>query len=158
MEKVNTQQRMDAHADATGRTAMTFSNGYIPELIDDQRERARSFDVRMSDAMIQYEELRDGLSALHCEHGAALEAAQETEVEGECCVCLDDLGCASGVMRTTCGHVYHTRCLVETLAEGTVTCCPMCRKDIRELAGNDLSGQVFKLICVVRINADTVQA
>lgn len=157
MEGMQAERTSMEGMETTGRTEVTFSRGYIPELIDDQRERARLFDVRMSDAMIQYEELREGLSALYREHGVALQAVRETQVQGECCVCLDDLGCASCVTHTTCGHIYHTRCLVETLAEGIVTSCPMCRKDIRELAGESLSGKVFKLMCVVRINADTVQ-
>lgn len=79
-------------------------------------------------------------------------------VEGECCVCLDDLGHAADVTKTSCGHIYHTRCLVETLADGTVTSCPMCRTDIRELAGSDISGKVFRYMCLVRINTDTVQS
>ena len=61
-------------------------------------------------------------------------------------------------LQTTCGHVFHTKCLVETLADGTVTSCPMCRTDIRELAGKDMSGKVFRFMCLVRINADTVQS
>jgi hypothetical protein len=34
----------------------------------------------------------------------------------------------------------------------------MCRMDIRELAGSDLSGKVFRYMCLVRINSDTVQS
>jgi len=80
------------HADESGRTAVTFSDGYIPELIEDQRDRVALFDMRMADAMMQYAELRDGLRKLQDEHGPALAAAHTECVEGECCVCLDELG------------------------------------------------------------------
>ena len=79
-------------ADDTGRTAVTFSDGYIPELIEDQRDRVALFDTRMADAMMQYAELRDGLRKLQDEFGPAIAAAHTECVEGECCVCLDELG------------------------------------------------------------------
>lgn len=56
-------------ADDSGRTQLTFSEGYIPELIEDQRTRVSLFDLRMADAMIQYDELRQGLRALKEGHG-----------------------------------------------------------------------------------------
>jgi len=146
------------YADDTSRTDATFSYGYIPELIEDQRARMRLFDMRMADSMIQYEEMRDSLRGLDDAHHAELQASFLQHLEGECCVCLDDLGSIANVTTTTCGHVYHTKCLVETLAEGTVTSCPMCRTDIKELASKDLSGKVFRFMCVFRINADTVQS
>ena len=85
--------------DETGRTDVTFSEGYIPELIDDQRDRVALFDMRMADAMIQYDELRQGLRELQQAHGSELAAAQREHVEGECCVCLDELGHACDVTK-----------------------------------------------------------
>jgi len=146
------------YSDDTGRTNVTFSHGYIPELIADQRERTKLFDMRMYDSMIQYEHLREKLRVLHEAHGAELAALREQEVEGECCVCLDELGCAANVTKTACGHVYHTRCLIDTLADGSVRSCPMCRTDIKEIASTEVSGEAFKFMCAVRINADTVHS
>ena len=146
------------YTDDTVRTNVTFSQGYIPALIEDQRERLRGHDMRLMDAMLQYEDMREGLHKLREEHGEELVAARENAVQGECCVCLDDLGSAAYTTTTVCGHVYHTNCLVETLSSGTVTSCPMCRTDIKKLVGNDLSGKVFRFMCLVRINMDTTQS
>ena len=129
---------------------------YVPALIDDQRKRVR--DPRMEHTMIRYEELCRVLNALHEDNRAELDAAKGQIVEGECCVCLDDLGCAANVTRTRCGHLYHTRCLVETLAGGMIKSCPMCRTGIREITSNDLSGKSFRFMCLLRINSDTVQS
>ena len=146
------------YEDETGRTAVTFSHGYIADLIDDQQERSRKYDVRLADSMIQYSEMRTGLDELRKKHDSELQEMRSQCIEEECCVCLDELGCAAEVTRTACGHVFHTRCLIDTLADGTVTSCPMCRTDVRELASNELSGKVFRFMCLVRINADTVQS
>ena len=146
------------HQDESARTAVSFSGGYIPELIEDQRERVRAFDMRMADAMIQYEELRAGLRELREKHGAELDRAQSTTVQGECCVCLDELGTEAEVTKTSCGHLFHCKCLVETLAGGLVKSCPTCRTHIKQLATDDLSGKVFRFICMVRINIDTVDS
>ena len=48
-------------------------------------------------------------------------------------------------MTTKCGHLYHFSCIIETLSDGTVRSCPLCRTDIRNIADHSTcSGQVFR--------------
>ena len=130
----------------------------IPDIISSQRAGARLIDKRMADSMIQYELLRDQLQRLHSTRGTEIEAAKQEVVQDRCCVCLDDLGCSAFVTKTACGHIMHAMCLVESLADGTIKGCPMCRTDVSQLAGNDMSGELFRFMCQFRMNADMVQS
>ena len=115
----------------------------ILDLIANQRTSARLVDLRMADSMIQYELLQAQLQLLQDTRSTEIEAAKLEIIQDRCCVCLDDLGCSFLATMTACGHVMHTTCLVETLADGTIKGCPMCRTDISELAG-----QVCVCVCV----------
>jgi hypothetical protein len=115
----------------------------ILDLIANQRTSARLVDLRMADSMIQYELLQAQLQLLQDTRSTEIEAAKLEIIQDRCCVCLDDLGCSFLATTTACGHVMHTTCLVETLADGTIKGCPMCRTDISELAG-----QVCVCVCV----------
>jgi len=134
------------------------NNTRILALIANQRTSARLVDLRMADSMIQYELLQAQLQQLQDTRSTEIEAAKLEIIQDRCCVCLDDLGCSFLATTTACGHVMHTTCLVETLADGTIKGCPMCRTDISELAGQDMSGDVFRFMCSVRMNADVVQS
>jgi hypothetical protein len=62
-------------------------------------------------------------------------------------------------MHTKCGHAFHYGCIIETLSDGTVRSCPLCRTDIRDIADHSAcSGQVFSFNCLLRIAFDRIQA
>ena len=93
------------------------------------------------------------------EYATDLERRAAEYHEEECPVCLDVLGEASDVMHTKCGHTYHYGCIIETLYDGTIRSCPLCRTDIRHIADHSAcSGQVFSFNCLLRIAFDRIQA
>jgi len=47
---------------------------------------------------------------------------------GCCCICKDDIYPAHAITITSCGHIFHTSCLNESLCHGTT--CPLCRADL----------------------------
>lgn len=77
----------------------------------------------------------------------------------ECPVCLEPLGHGGDIMRTKCGHSYHCSCIVETLSDGSVRSCPLCRTDISQICDpKTVSGHIFTVICLLRIAFDRSQA
>ena len=51
----------------------------------------------------------------------------------ECCViCCDDIKYKSTISETSCGHVYHSKCLRKWITkECRIPTCPTCRADLR---------------------------
>mmetsp|Transcript_100 Transcript_100/g.258 ORF Transcript_100/g.258 Transcript_100/m.258 type:complete len:599 (+) Transcript_100:96-1892(+) len=46
-----------------------------------------------------------------------------------CCICLDDNNLDDRVTRLPCAHIFHTRCIVDWLANHSCT-CPVCRYEL----------------------------
>ena len=109
--------------------------------------------------IIRHDKLQAHLEKFLAEHADDVAGRASAYHSEECPVCLDEIGHGGDLMRTRCGHTYHLACIIETLADGSVRSCPLCRTDIAQIADHgSCSGKVFTYMCLLRIAFDRVQA
>ena len=48
--------------------------------------------------------------------------------DGQCDICFDDTMKDTYVLELPCGHAYHNRCIMLTVAKHKYTRCPTCNK------------------------------
>eukprot|EP00960_Hanusia_phi_P009039 260522-Hanusia_phi.AAC.6 len=128
------------------------------KFLSEELTQLEQCDVKFADGMIRYSDLKAHLRTMLENHTQEIIERSETYSETECSVCLDALGKATSVTRTSCGHSYHTVCLISSLGDGLCTSCPLCRTSLSKLVPSGFDGDCFKLICKIRINVDTAQA
>ncbi|EKX48928.1 hypothetical protein GUITHDRAFT_162352 [Guillardia theta CCMP2712] len=130
----------------------------VGKFLSEELTRLEQCDVKFADGMIRYSDLKAHLRQLLENHTNDVIERSETYCEAECPVCLDVLGKSTSVTMTSCGHSYHTICLISSLGDGLCTSCPLCRTSLSKLVPTGFDGVCFKLICKIRINVDTAQA
>ena len=82
--------------------------------------------------IIRHHKLWTQLEKFPAEHADDVAARARAHHDEECPVCLDEIGHGGDLMLTRCGHRFHVDCLIETLSDGSVRSCPICRTDIAE--------------------------
>eukprot|EP00961_Rhodomonas_salina_P238870 3227906-Rhodomonas_salina.1 len=121
-----------------GETATSEDENALPsvskftQVVEDAAPKFEH-DSRYKKGLVRYKDLKQHMSNMEHKYGNKLDMRRCECVEDECSVCLEDLGHASEVTTTACGHKYHTFCLVETLGNGICTSCPLCRTDVSAL-------------------------
>jgi hypothetical protein len=61
----------------------------------------------------------------------------------------DDPIQGKGILRTTCGHTYHTRCLKRWMVHHNNLTCPMCRASIMVDMGQLTGIPYYKRLCLI---------
>jgi len=82
--------------------------------------------------IIRHDKLQLQLDKFLNAHADDVAARAQAHHDEECPVCLDEIGHGGDLMLTRCGHTFHVDCIIETLADGSVRSCPICRTDIAE--------------------------
>ena len=54
----------------------------------------------------------------------------------ECCICMDDICQETNRVTTECGHIFHTSCLMKSVAHNGFG-CPYCRSKMAEEVANE---------------------
>lgn len=138
-------------------------NACVSKTIEAYREAVGKHDgqtfASLASTIIRHEKLQAHLDKFRADFSDDLNRRKSEQHHDECPVCLDALGEGGDLMVTKCGHSYHCGCIIETLADGTVRACPLCRTDIKEIVDpKTCSGQVFTFVCLLRISFDRIQS
>ena len=58
-----------------------------------------------------------------------INVSNENTTNNDCSICLNKLSENDPVM-TTCGHVFHNKCIIKNITEYNNNKCPLCRTEI----------------------------
>jgi len=133
----------------------------VSKTIEEQRSVVAgvSHCAPLAAVIIRHDKLQAQLEQLLTEHADDVAGRASAYRREECPVCLDEIGHGGDLMLTRCGHTYHVDCLLETLADGSVRSCPLCRTEIAQIPDHGTcSGKVFAFMCLLRIAFDRAQA
>ena len=133
----------------------------VSQAIEDQRAMVASVGhcADLAAVIVRHDKLQTQLDKFWTEHADDVAERANAYHSEECPVCLDEIGHGGDLMLTRCGHTYHVDCLLETLADGSVRSCPLCRTEIAQIPDHGTcSGKVFAFMCLLRIAFDRAQA
>eukprot|EP00802_Teleaulax_amphioxeia_P013843 Tamp_13898.p1 GENE.Tamp_13898~~Tamp_13898.p1 ORF type:complete len:505 (+),score=91.54 Tamp_13898:136-1650(+) len=133
----------------------------VSKTIEEQRSVVAgvSHCAPLAAVIIRHDKLQAQLEQLLTEHADDVAGRASAYRREECPVCLDEIGHGGDLMLTRCGHTYHVDCLLETLADGSVRSCSLCRTEIAQIPDHGTcSGKVFAFMCLLRIAFDRAQA
>ena len=151
----------EPHVDARTMAPQVSLAAQVSQAIEDQRAMVASVGhcADLAAVIVRHDKLQTQLDKFWTEHADDVAERANAYHSEECPVCLDEIGHGGDLMLTRCGHTYHVGCIIETLADGSVRSCPLCRTDIAQLADHGTCcGKVFTYMCLLRIAFDRVQA